>query len=138
MEGGSIGINQRTTQLHFIMEAHVETSSTIPTAEFRSLQNVTECSDGDWCHIVPVTNKHFPTNLASLPRYHYLLNFKIKISNSLISLLPAGSTRPHISVLLAVFNCRVCARGLVANLFKRAGAFLPLPSSVSPPCSILE
>lgn len=60
MEGGSIGINQRTTQLHFIMEARVGTSGAVPTAEFRSLQTVTECSDGDWCHIVPATKQTFP------------------------------------------------------------------------------
>lgn len=60
MEGGSIGINQRTGQLHFIMEAGVGTSSAVPTAEFHSLQNVADCSEGDWYNIVPVTKQTLP------------------------------------------------------------------------------
>lgn len=65
-------------------------------------------------------NKHIPMNLTSLSRYHYLLNFKIKISHNLIFLLPTGSTLPHILLHSASW---FCDEGLEANLFKRAGAF---------------
>lgn len=130
MEGGSIGINQRAAQPHFIMETHAGTSSSCTKHSFTAfhrLQNVTDCSKCD-CGgtLFQRLNKHFTLCPTSLPHYHHLLHFKIEISNNLLFFLPTGSTlpiSPPVDVLNCTTACWFSAEALGANLLKRAGAF---------------
>lgn len=49
MDSGSIGINQLTTMLHFIIEVHVRTQTAAPSSlkAFHRLENVIDCSECD-------------------------------------------------------------------------------------------